>query len=475
MVTSICLLACALTVGQAPDRSEWLFSPQLTPGLELVYLGSYTEESLIPNVQYQQHYRLETQFLVLEGKQRSWQVAVMTSLSLRDGKQERQPPANGGRSSSVRLEILQVNSQGRVSDASGASVEMSLSGPPTLEFGAFVEAPLTKVSKNGFWPVNEEGRPPRTWTVVGNEVCGGISCIKLVGEQQSEDWDRPRADRAAWRRRDTVWIAPQLGVAQKVERVVERREPGRREPTQRGTVRYELESRLQYPGKLLEDRRQEIVKAAKFQEEARPLLATPAQYSGQIDALAKKVAYYRENQAPTPYRNAILQLEGRLDRARKGETPPEPSSEDIPIKRTAVDLGQKAPDFVVTDLISKKSTRLSRLLGKPVLVFFYNPTTSTGKDVLQFARELAEKHGDNISILAMAVTQDAGQIRKQHSEMRLPFAIHDGKGLHLTFGVEATPRLVLLDADGIVRAAHTGWGFHTPREITQELSRCLPR
>jgi hypothetical protein len=59
--------------------------------------------------------------------------------------------------------------------------------------------------------------------------------------------------------------------------------------------------------------------------------------------------------------------------------------------------------------------------------------------------------------------------------MRLPFPILAGKGLHLTFAVDATPRLVLLDAEGIVRLALTGWGHQVPQEVLAELQRWLPR
>ena len=82
MVTSVCLIACALTLGQAGDRPEW----QLAPGLELAYAGSYLEESLIPNVQHQRHYRLETTLLVLGAKAKGWDVAVMTALSEQDAR-----------------------------------------------------------------------------------------------------------------------------------------------------------------------------------------------------------------------------------------------------------------------------------------------------------------------------------------------------------------------------------------------------
>ena len=57
MNTACCLLMGALTLGQTTSRSEWQLAPQLAPGLELVYEGTYTEETLIPNVQFQRQYR----------------------------------------------------------------------------------------------------------------------------------------------------------------------------------------------------------------------------------------------------------------------------------------------------------------------------------------------------------------------------------------------------------------------------------
>jgi peroxiredoxin len=167
-------------------------------------------------------------------------------------------------------------------------------------------------------------------------------------------------------------------------------------------------------------------------------------------------------------------LQGRLDSARRGEIPPEVVPEEWAFK-SAVAVGQRVPDFIVTDLTGKNSVRLGHLLGRPVLVFFYNPATATGQEVLHFALELNKKHGTQLGIMAMAVTQDVDFVRKQHTALRLPFAILDGNGMHQTFGVDATPRLVVLDGDGILRCAATGWGIQTPREIAAELLRCMSK
>src|SRR5258708_15652663 len=60
MVKSICFLACSLSIGQVVERGDWQLSPQLVRGQELVYTGTYLDESITPNVHYQKKYRLDT-------------------------------------------------------------------------------------------------------------------------------------------------------------------------------------------------------------------------------------------------------------------------------------------------------------------------------------------------------------------------------------------------------------------------------
>ena len=473
MIATLCIMTCALAAGQTPERGEWSLAPQLAPGLELVYSGSYTEEDLIPHVQFKRQYKLENTFLVLDGGPRNSEVAWMTNLRLVDrpgpAKESSTQPA------SVRLEVGRVSAQGAVQGRAGVSLNMSVSGPPGLDTSYLVHGPVGRVKRGETWEASEPGRPPRTWQVLGTEVRGNVTLLKVQGQQQSDDWDRPRADKVAWRRRDLVWIMPQLGLAYRVERTMERRDPARRDPTFRAVAQFELDSRLKYPGKLFDDRKLEIAQARKFLEDAEPLIKQPIGRKGQLEVLSKKVASHLESQAPTPFRKAIVHLQGRLEAARRGEVPAELAGDDAPVVVAQVALGQRVPDFVVTSLTAKESFRFQRALGRPSLVFFYNPATDTGQQVLRFAQTLQEKHGANLGVVAMAVTQDDALARKQHAEMRLTFPIHDGNGLHLTFGVDATPRLVVLDGDGHLRAAVTGWGLQIAQEISDEIGRWLPK
>jgi hypothetical protein len=470
MQTSSLLLILSLALGQPGSSAEWVLSPRLSPGLELAYSGDLIEESLLPNVQFQRTWRVESTVLVLEGNGKSWDLAIMTVIRQKsqEGEPRRAP-------SSVRLEFAKVDAQGRLQGASLPKTPC-LNGPSTIEAGWFVEAPTTRVGRNSFWEAAEEGQLPRTWQVLGSEVAGGMACVKIQGQQQSEDWDRPRADQAAWRRRDIVWLSQQMGVACKIERTIEKRDPARREPTSRTIARFELDSPLRYPGKLFDDRKKEILTAKKFQDDAQALLKQPAQSKLQIDSLLKRVSHHMEHAAPTPYRKAIQSLETRLIAARKGEIPPEEAVEaKVGGAISAITVGQKVPDFVTTDLASRETLRLSRMLGRPVFVFFYNPSAESSREVLRFALKLHGDHGDKIRVMAMAATSDPKTALQQQADMKLPFPVLDGNGMHITFGVDATPRLVLLDGEGVLRCAYTGWGLHIPLEIEQELARCLTK
>jgi hypothetical protein len=129
-----------------------------------------------------------------------------------------EPPAT-----SVRLETFRCDSKGIIQPGHNLG-KISLEGPSTIEYGYLLELPKTKLVENDTWETNEDGRPVCIWTVLGTEMVQGVKCIKLIGTQQTEDWGKTRADRQAWKRTDAVWLHPQLGVAQKLERTIEIKE-----------------------------------------------------------------------------------------------------------------------------------------------------------------------------------------------------------------------------------------------------------
>src|SRR5262249_19114974 len=155
--------------------------------------------------------------------------AFYTVFKVRDTRRE---PGKEPEPTSVRLELGKVSPQGQITADEDVSLTVPLEGPATVECGAFVELPRGRLQAGQTWTTPEAKRPARTWQVLGMDTVNGISCLKLEGWQQSSDWDHPRADRTAWRRHDVVWLSPRLGVAQKVERTIERRAPAHVQPTQ---------------------------------------------------------------------------------------------------------------------------------------------------------------------------------------------------------------------------------------------------
>jgi peroxiredoxin len=181
---------------------------------------------------------------------------------------------------------------------------------------------------------------------------------------------------------------------------------------------------------------------------------------------------YLEYQPETPYRPALLQIKRRVEAAQRGETPPEPVSEEPKAVLTVAVLGQRAPDFLATNFTEGGSAQLRRWLGKPVVLVFYHPASPFTPAMLRYAQQLATRY-PRLIVAGMSVSDDADLVRRQHRELGLTIPLLSASGLRASFGVESTPKIVLLDGSNIVRGQYLGWGLETPREVQEELERWL--
>ncbi len=473
MIATLYLLGCVLAPAQTPSQplpsppaataksGDLRFQPRLPRSMELVYRGTYGEENIGDKTRYTRSYRIESRVFVLDTNAKETELGVYTVLKPKESAAAEQVV-------SVRLEHLHVDPLGKVQGDPGVSLTVPLDGVPTIECGVFVEIPKERRPSEESWEVAEEGRPIRAWNVTGTETVGGTACVKIVGVQQSDDWDQPNGDRPAYRRTDTLWIDPHLGIARKVERRIEHKEAGRKEASQLALLRYDLENHLQYPGQLSEDRQAEIRQAIAFREAARPLLPVPSKSGQQLTMLLNKINNHLEHQSPTPYRDAVLLVKRQVEAAKRGEIPPQIQDESPTLPAIAT-VGQIAPDFLATNFGTGKSTRLRNLQGKPVLLVFYNPASSISPDVLRYAEKMLATHGQKLSVVGMAVSDDEEKVKKQLVDLSLTIPVLHGNGLRVTYGVETTPKLVLIDAAGIVRGGWLGWGQETSEEIMGDL------
>ncbi len=464
MVATLCLMSCLVVPAQPVGRSEWLLTPQLSRGQELIYRGWYRAEDREHRVQRSSEYLVESHVFVLDTSPRGSDLAFLTTLQLKNPAN----PVRGERKySSVRLERAHMDLQGRLVLDKGGSLAVALDGPPTMECGSMVEVPRSRVHAGQSWDIGEDGRTIRTWTIVGSEPLQGLTCVKLEGVQQSDDWEHGRADRTAWRRRDLVWLVPGQGIAQKVERIIERRDPGHRDPTQRSVLTYELANNARYSGDLYDDRRLDITQARDFWETSQPWLASPTQHTGQIDLMLQRISHYLQKPGLTPYREAIVRVQRRIEAARRGEVVA--PVEDAALPTTVALVGRPAPDFVTPDFTARESARLRRWFGKPILLVFYNPASDRVGEQLRFAQSIQDRSPQGITVLGMAMSEDGDLVRKQRTDLNLTFPVLCGSGLRLSYGVETTPRLVVLDAEGVVRGSYLGWGLEVQESVLDDL------
>lgn len=502
MAAILYLLGCTLIPGQTmmrppqapgatpgrvlvPSSGDWLLVPRLRRGQELVFRGTYSEEGQGESVQFSQSYRLESRILVLDTPPTGAEVAVLTLLKHRPSSTGRPaetpeaPNQSSGRGEaglvSVRLERAHVSLQGKITADAKVNLLVPLYGAPTLECAAFVALPSGRISLGQEWTALEGDRPPLTWQATGTEMVAGYQCIKLVGEQKSEDWDHPRGDRSAWLRRETVWLSPQLGLATRLEREILQREPAHREATQRNLLRLDMESSFQLSGQAGDSRRQEVMQVFSYRDNLKPLLTQPTRYGPHLAALQRRIDQYLENQPETPYRPALLQVKRSIESAQRGETPPEPVSEIRPV-RTGGAIGQRAPDFMATSLTGADSAQLRHWLGKPVVLVFYHPSSTTAATVLRFAQQLQARFPQRIHVAGMSISDNTDLIRRQQADLGLTIPLLSAGGVRGSFGVASTPKIVILDAGNVIRGEYLGWawGGETAREVEEELRRWLP-
>lgn len=235
---------------------------------------------------------------------------------------------------------------------------------------------------------------------------------------------------------------------------------------------------MQYPAQLVEDRKHEIIQARQFLDTASPMFANPKRHETALTHLLARVNYHLEHYPATPYRPAVLDVKQRVEAARRGEIPPTlpADTEESSLSPASVaSVGQAAPNFVTPDLLNPdKSARLQAWKGRPILMVFYSPKSRTAEDVLRFAADAARRWPET-AVLALAVTDDAPLAVAQHGKLGLKLPLLHGNGLRISYKVETTPTMVVVDKDGLIRASVVGWSGGTAREVSAELQQMAPR
>ena len=138
-------------------------------------------------------------------------------------------------------------------------------------------------------------------------------------------------------------------------------------------------------------------------------------------------------------------------------------------------MGQAAPDFVAPDFTNPgKSAGLRDWRGRPVLLVFYNPSSRNLGDLMGLVGRIAATYRE-VAVIGLAMGGRELDVLAQRNRKGWKFPVLDGTGLRQSYDVSYTPKLVLIDARGVVCGMVGGWGSNTAEEIQAELPRWLKK
>ncbi len=120
-------------------------------------------------------------------------------------------------------------------------------------------------------------------------------------------------------------------------------------------------------------------------------------------------------------------------------------------------LGHSAPEVTLT-LADGKTTKLSDLKGKPVVLSFWASWCGPCRKELPALAALAAKRGD-VHFLAVNVDRDRAPAEKFLKELKLPLpiAFDPDSAVVSQFDVVVMPTMFMVDKNGTVKFRKTGF------------------
>ena len=139
----------------------------------------------------------------------------------------------------------------------------------------------------------------------------------------------------------------------------------------------------------------------------------------------------------------------------------------------AADVGRAAPDFRLQRL-GGGEVRLSDLRGQVVLLNFWATWCAPCRQEMpEFVRVYAARRGQGLEIVAVDLQEAPGPVQAFVDEFGIGFPIlFDRSGqVARTYRVNQLPVTLLIDRDGVIRAAR--YGPVTPEYLDEELAKLL--
>lgn len=475
----------------APDGPA-VGAPRLVRGDELVYCGHVDEAGERVGNRFRKRHEIEVRVFVLEAAGGFADCAVLTRLRPLADPAVAGPAAAitgadvGGQLAAVRLDLVRIDPRGRVVRLAPPPGRMALTtttptapvpllpldGLPVVELGAFIPLPAKPAVLGSVWESTEPGRPPVVWSAAREAVWNGGRVLEVAAAQQSDGWDRPDLAAAGWKRTDVVLTVPGDGFASSVSRRIERREGAN--VVGWVAVNYEAKPSVRHHGDRYDEVRLDVETGFALAAELAPLLAR----AGKVEAkefrarMVRIDRYAADHPFRTGFREAIEAVRRRCEAAARGEAVP--SADAVTVSHVtmvvAPAVGQPAPDFVAAHVRTAEPFRLSAHRGMPVVLVFFRPGSKTAGGALSVAEALHAAFAGKAMTVAVAVSGDAA---KQGDDLKRTLPVLDGTEVRARYGIDAYPKVFVIDAAGLVAWRFDGYGAETGYLAKQEVERLI--
>jgi cytochrome c biogenesis protein CcmG/thiol:disulfide interchange protein DsbE len=174
------------------------------------------------------------------------------------------------------------------------------------------------------------------------------------------------------------------------------------------------------------------------------------------DAASEEAAAPRQARADEPAPEPVAPAEAGPEVASDAsrQDSPEPSVDD---RRTE----QKAPDFVLADVMSGSEVRLSDYRGKVVLIDFWATWCGPCRMGIPHLIELHEEYsGDGFTVLGVSVDQKGPSVVKPFVKQQgipYPVVMGDQPTIRRFGSIRAIPTAFLVDREGYVIGRYEGY------------------
>lgn len=443
-----------LGAGPAPVK----LAPKLAVGQEYCYRGTMVERSGNGAARYEQPFELEASMLVLDVDAfQAAEVGCYTEVRTID-KSDRKNAKTGDGIRSSHFALLKVAPRNVATWAkTDAAIVMPTDGKPVWELGYLLELPKPTVVAGDRWTIKKDGQPNIDCRCVGMETTRGTPCVKIVCTQQTPTWNTP-GDRPDWRTECVYWVNPRDASVFRLSRTHEMRRAHETTPSRSIVVDYDQSTAMKLQGTTFQERVADFRAAQKAQVALEAAFAANDGASkARFAAVKQQLKYATSEYFATPYRSA---MERMCKLAEQAEANPMKFRPPAPVLQTVqAEVGQKARNFTLHCAATKESITPKKALGRPLLIVMVDPKSHLSWAALHAALgSVNAKPGTATRLVVVCKDNDKAAIDEMKERYPGNYEICTGSGFDRGYGVKGMPHTIFIDAAGILRCNHSGYG-----------------